>query len=37
MFGMLADDRQPTAVIKNCAVNVSPASVLTRQRFAVSS
>ena len=35
--GMFADDRQPTAVIRNCARYRSPASVATCQRFAASS
>ncbi len=35
--GTLAVDRQPTAVIRNRAVSVSPAAVTTRQRLPASS
>ena len=37
IFGTLAVDKQPTAVIRNFVVNCSPASVVTRQRLAVAS
>ena len=36
-FGTFAVDRQPTAVIRNFATSVSPASVRTCQRLAASS
>ncbi len=37
MRGMLAAERQPTAVMKNCVCSVSPASVVSVQRLLASS